>query len=374
MIVLIGFLLALVPTWFSIAAKAETMGNIYEEIAQKYPNDIKTMKKYGASEGEIKSFVDALGKTLEEDGSLTEENINEAVAEAVLDLFFEGDHNSVFDAIFNGWNLNADVLLDAYTNGGTAQVTALLPASFLEIGSLVKDKILESQEENDDNQTGNGSVENNNGNEESDEEKTGSGSVIVIPSIPVDNVKTFDDVKKHWAKSDIEFIISKGIANGVSETQFQPNRSITRAEFAAMLINMLKIDTNGAVGFHFSDVPYQAWYAKIVYTAVDANLVKGVSPTSFAPKQNITRQEMAAMVTNALAYKKMSTTVSQEELNNLKKYHDNSELSSWAEKSVAVAMKNGIITGRSANTLAPRANATRAEAAVMMKRLYLLID
>lgn len=528
----------LVFVFGSVFAKADSLNNIYNEMNTRYPGEINTMKASGATEQEIQNFIGALENELNK-YTLTDENVNDALANSVFALYLSESHNNMFEAVDKGWNLNGQELLNTFISGGTNQVISLLPESFVAISDLVMNGIVDDNS----NTGGSGSsggggggggsaaeddsvgdidtqIKNNNSNVSVIMEKDNNSVKISVADInqifaanknmevsntnnevkfiipanalnmenasnvnlsvekvtkaenesltakipqgqklvsniyeltisnadnsgenisfnkaikiaisyddanftsadednlsiywfnediqawvhvggrvnkenktvemdaghlskyaimtkpPVDNT-AFGDLNNHWAKQDIEFLVSRNIVKGVSSDKFQPNRSITRAEFATMLVNMLNIDTTGVNGFHFSDVPAQAWYAKIVYTAVDAKLVKGVSPTSFAPKQNITRQEMAAMVSNALAYKKMPTNVTQEELNNLKKYQDKGKLSSWAEKSVAIAMKNGIITGRTSSTLAPQANATRAEAAVMMKRLFLLVD
>lgn len=198
---------------------------------------------------------------------------------------------------------------------------------------------------------------------------------FAVFSTPVKETKAFADIASHWAKNDIEFLADKGLVKGVGNNKYEPERQISRAEFATMLVNMLDISTANVTGSRFIDVQEGAWHVKAVNAAYNAGLVKGVSANSFEPDRNVTRQEMAVMVANALAYKGKSIEVAEQDvINKLAKYNDNAMAADWAKTPVVVAINYGIITGRSATELAPVANATRAESAVMMARLYNVIN
>ncbi|MCD5407092.1 MAG: S-layer homology domain-containing protein, partial [Desulfotomaculum sp.] len=83
-----------------------------------------------------------------------------------------------------------------------------------------------------------------------------------------------------------------------------------------------------------------------------------------------TRQEMAAMISRALAYKGVKTTVTADEASTaLQQFHDRNQVAAWAKEAVVIGVKNELIIGRSANEYAPLANATRAESVVILKRL-----
>jgi len=183
--------------------------------------------------------------------------------------------------------------------------------------------------------------------------------------------KTFADITDHWAKQDIEYLVARGLVNGVNEKNFEPMRQITRAEFTKMLVKVLNIDTASETEPIFADVPVETWYSRYVSAAFNAGLVNGVSSTHFEPNRNISRQEMAAMIVRALNYKGIDTEVTEEALNQLlSKYKDSSQIADWAKKSLAVAINSGIIGGRTEDSLAPTENTVRAEAAVMIKRLF----
>lgn len=134
-------IITLVVSFCQSYAWASSMDDIYNEISTKYPDEIEILKRYGASENNIKDFIGALESELDKQ-EVTDSNFDEEVAIAILELYVNGDHVYFFDAVFNGWNLSSKVLMDAMASGGSREVIALLPESFQEIGRLVKEQIL----------------------------------------------------------------------------------------------------------------------------------------------------------------------------------------------------------------------------------------
>ncbi|SFB56449.1 S-layer homology domain-containing protein [Cohnella sp. OV330] len=186
--------------------------------------------------------------------------------------------------------------------------------------------------------------------------------------------KAFSDLSTHWAKADIELLASKLVVNGVSDTKFAPNSSITRAEFAALLVRALGLtpDASGAAGF--KDVASGAWYAGATGAAVKAKLVEGFEDGSFKPGATITREQMAIMITRAVAYAQGSASTAASSEASLNAFKDKSAIGSWARVSVAQAVDAGIITGMTTDTFVPSAQASRAQAAVMLKRFMQYAD
>jgi 2',3'-cyclic-nucleotide 2'-phosphodiesterase (5'-nucleotidase family)/DNA/RNA endonuclease YhcR with UshA esterase domain len=181
-------------------------------------------------------------------------------------------------------------------------------------------------------------------------------------------VKTFADIQGHWAQKDIELMAEKGVVQGVAPGRFAPDVRVTRAEFAAMLVNALGITES--VDIPFKDVPDNSWYYRSVAKAYTAGLVKGVSPTGFAPQAQITRQEMAAMMVRALGRLGRPAEVRTDEAAHiLARFNDRQEIAPWAVNALAAAVKAGVVWGRGDNLAAPTASATRAEAVVMIKRM-----
>lgn len=182
--------------------------------------------------------------------------------------------------------------------------------------------------------------------------------------------KSFADVAKHWAKSDIELMASKLVVNGTSGDTFAPEAKVTRAEFAAMLVRALGLSTEDAAAGKFADVQSSDWFAADVAAANKAGLVQGFEDNTFKPNAQITRDQMAAMVVRGLKAAGKNISVSQSEQDSqLAKFADKAKLQAWAKADVAAAVKAGIVNGVTTNSFAPAAKATRAESATMLKRL-----
>lgn len=194
-------------------------------------------------------------------------------------------------------------------------------------------------------------------------------SVLSIVSMlsPVLAFAAFDDLSSHWAKNDIEVLVEQKIVDGVTPTQFEPDRSITRAEFAALVVRSLGL-TSVTSSTYFSDVDVSDWYADTVSTATYAGLINGYEDNSFRPAAPVTREEMAAIVFRALTYAEVATTVpasTQKEL--LSQFKDADQIV-WAHKEIAAALNAKIMNGMTADTFSPTGTATRAQAAVVVKR------
>jgi hypothetical protein len=182
------------------------------------------------------------------------------------------------------------------------------------------------------------------------------------------STKTFADVNKHWAKDDIELLASKLVVKGVTGSTFAPNSDITRAEFTALLVRSLGLTAiEGSATFN--DVKSSDWFAGAVGAAVKAKLVDGFNDNSFKPNATITREQMAVMVARAIsaAGKKVDPTAAASDA--LAKFKDKASISSWAKVAVAQSVEANIIFGVTDQTFVPSANASRAQAVVMLKRL-----
>lgn len=179
--------------------------------------------------------------------------------------------------------------------------------------------------------------------------------------------KTFKDITSHWAKYDIELMAAKHIIEGVSQNEFAPERSITRAEFTVLIARALNLKGQDAQN-SFVDVSDGAWYKDAVMEAARAGIVSGVDAGHFAPEKKITRQEMAVIIVKAYSYatgKKLSDIYTTAEV----KFKDEGAVESWARSYVRLADALGLMNGNSDGTFAPGDSATRAQAAVIIKRL-----
>ncbi|WP_217592023.1 S-layer homology domain-containing protein [Cohnella sp. GbtcB17] len=184
--------------------------------------------------------------------------------------------------------------------------------------------------------------------------------------------KTFADLIGHWAKADIESLASKRIVNGVAPSRFSPSSPITRAEFAALLVRSLGLSAPNASA-SFSDVVAADWYSDAVEQVAHAGLVEGYQDGSFKPDDRITREQMAVMLSRALAYAGSSADVKEANDTILAPYSDGEFVDAWARPAVAQMLDAGVIRGKSETELDPDAEAGRAEAVVMIRRFLQLI-
>ncbi|WP_248931000.1 S-layer homology domain-containing protein [Paenibacillus hamazuiensis] len=178
--------------------------------------------------------------------------------------------------------------------------------------------------------------------------------------------KTFEDLQGHWAKTEVELLAGKLIVNGTSDKLFSPDDRITRAEFAALLVRALGLaDANGAAG-EFKDVKRTDWFAGSTAAAVKAGLVSGFEDGTFRPDAGITREQMAAMIARAMKAGGKEVAADQAALG---KFADRADIADWSRDAVAQALAAGVIQGTNENLFSAKADATRAQAAVMLKRM-----
>jgi hypothetical protein len=186
---------------------------------------------------------------------------------------------------------------------------------------------------------------------------------------------TFDDIGNHWAKAEIEALAEIKVVKGIGDS-FAPEKHITRAEYVMMLIRAMELEKlmdikgdieAGAFVDYFTDVKRSDWYFESTVIARRIGLVMGNEKVQYLPNKLITREEMAVMTLRAMAYKRSDKIIRDH--NALNSYNDRDKISSWARIDSASAVKMGLITGKPGMLFAPGDKTTRAEAAVIVKRL-----
>ena len=185
------------------------------------------------------------------------------------------------------------------------------------------------------------------------------------PTPPTEQTKgSFSDVRtSDWYHDAVTYAVKKGLFEGVSENQFAPNSSMTRAMLVTVLNRAAgKPNGNSAVGFH--DVPTDAWYAEPMAWAVEHGIVQGVSATDFNPSGEITREQIAAMLYRYAQFLNLDMTAK----GTLSQYTDHTSTSSWAKEAMEWAIGNGFLTGKGNAILDPLGTATRAEVATILQR------
>uniref|UniRef100_UPI0013E8E2AC S-layer homology domain-containing protein n=1 Tax=Longirhabdus pacifica TaxID=2305227 RepID=UPI0013E8E2AC len=160
-----------------------------------------------------------------------------------------------------------------------------------------------------------------------------------------------------WSYYAIMELYSVGILNGKTENTFAPQHKVTRAEFSVMVARALELEVGEASTF--TDLDNEAWYADGIAAAFQAGIVNGKSADTFAPNDDITREEMAVMVMKAYTY----MTKAELSTDAVDAFEDQDEISSWAIDYVIKAKDLGIISGKGNDNFKPKDSMTREEAA-----------
>ncbi|WP_214630918.1 InlB B-repeat-containing protein [Paenibacillus agaridevorans] len=182
----------------------------------------------------------------------------------------------------------------------------------------------------------------------------------VLCSSPVQSPE-FSDVPGHWAANAIHEAVKRGFVKGYPDGTFKPNHTVTRGEFAVMLMNALKEQVEGTE-LKFTDAAkIPAWAKGAVAQAVQAGIINGYQDDTFRPVAEITRAEMAVMIASAL---KLSA-----QQNAATGFADDQSIPTWAKGAVAALKNLGIIGGKDENTFEPSGKATRAEAVTVIMNM-----
>ena len=165
-----------------------------------------------------------------------------------------------------------------------------------------------------------------------------TNSVYVVANDPV----SFSDVQKHWSQSDVELAAAKGLVEGVGGGKYEPNRTVTRAEFTVMLIRALGHGLPTGSTSPYDDVKPAAWYFDAVTKAKTLGLLDFASGKSFRPNQPLTREEMASMLAAAVTLEKSPMPKQQV---NLDSYKDIASVNAAYLEDVRMMVQLNIMTG-----------------------------
>lgn len=179
--------------------------------------------------------------------------------------------------------------------------------------------------------------------------------------------KTFEDITDHQNAEAIKALAARGVINGRDEKNFCPDDSITRAEFAAILIRTLGVPQKEEN--IFKDVAENDWFKNSVCTAYHYGIVNGVSDTEFNPNGKITREEAATMVSRAARLCGVDIKMSDDGVRNiLAQFTDYTTISQWATESLALCYNEGILDTADL-TVEPKDYTTRGQVIQMVYNL-----
>lgn len=176
---------------------------------------------------------------------------------------------------------------------------------------------------------------------------------------------TFEDIAGVvWALDAIESLAARDIVHGIGNDQFDPEGKVTRAEFITMLINAFDLHNPNATTA-LTDVQAGAWYYNAVASAQELGIVNGHPDRTFGIHASISREDMAVMIYRIMLLMDVQWTQQHSEAS----FADLASISGYALEAVDVMHKAEIIQGVGDGRFAPKADSTRAEAAVMINRL-----
>lgn len=189
-----------------------------------------------------------------------------------------------------------------------------------------------------------------------------------VKSVPVTAPNaTFSDLAGHENQAAVEALASRAIISGKGDGTFAPDATMTRAEFAVIVVRALGLE--GKTTDAFTDVPAGQWYAPYVGTASIYGVISGVGGGRFNPYGTITRQEAASMVARAARLCGMDTGLGEVEIRNtLAQFGDYVTVAAWAKESVAFCYRADILD-QSDLEVAPAAAIRRGEIAQMLYNL-----
>lgn len=181
---------------------------------------------------------------------------------------------------------------------------------------------------------------------------------------PAASALPFNDVAyKSWYYDAVKFVYDKGIMDGVSYYKFAPDATITRGMVVTMLWRMAGEPYEAAAGF--TDVAAGRYYTTAVAWAARNGIVEGMTATTFAPDQAITREQLASILYRYAKWLGFSGYGSD-----ISGYTDAGKVSSYAYDAMSWAVRSGVVTGTSARVLDPQGTASRAAAAQMFMNFY----
>lgn len=199
---------------------------------------------------------------------------------------------------------------------------------------------------------------------------------------------SFTDTRGHWAEDTISTLADKGIVSGVSATEFNPDGTVTRAEFLRMALGTMKVENVKYREGECLDVKNDAWYADTVQTGLECGIIpdamikdcsieikeegsdtRAVYHGSFNAEAPITREEMAYVAEAAYTYSLEKGALKTMKYPKDLDFDDTSSISVWAIDGVRHAYSDSIISGMGDGTFAPKSTATRAQAAVIINNI-----
>lgn len=198
----------------------------------------------------------------------------------------------------------------------------------------------------------------------------------------------FTDTRGHWAQQIINDLADRGIVNGVSDTEFNPDGTVTRAEFLRMALGAGGIEDTAYRSGECLDVNANDWFAPCVQSALDKGLIpegmvedysveivtegdnsRAVYSGKFNALSSIKREEMAYIAQEVYQYSLGGGDMMKLSASKDLDFGDVKAISPWAFDGVKHAYANDLVSGMDDGTFRPQDTATRAQAATIIRNM-----
>lgn len=176
--------------------------------------------------------------------------------------------------------------------------------------------------------------------------------------------ESFTDMTDHWAKSYVDDVVAKGLFNGISDTAFDPEGSMTRGMFVTVLSRIAGVEVDDSKATAFADVATNTWYSGAVAWAVEKGITNGIDEITFGVNDPVTREQMATFIVRYCA----AMNITLPETVEAQEFTDADKIGDYAKDAVAVCQRAGIFNGSETGAFNPQSLATRAECAAVFSR------
>lgn len=169
-----------------------------------------------------------------------------------------------------------------------------------------------------------------------------------------------------WYESAVRYCLNNNYMNGESETKFNPNGTVSRAQMVQVLYNL-----EGQPGYTSGHTPFEditpgSWYYNAVRWSEENGIASGTSATTFEPNAPVTREQVATFFANYAKFKNNYSGAQSD----LSKYSDQNKISAWAKENISWAVNYGLMSGTSETTLDPQGTCIRAQLAQFIKNYF----
>ena len=181
------------------------------------------------------------------------------------------------------------------------------------------------------------------------------------------NVSDMTDIPSgSWYESAVRYCLNNNYMNGESETKFNPNGTVSRAQMVQVLYNL-----EGQPGYTSGHTPFEditpgSWYYNAVRWSEENGIASGTSATTFKPNAPVTREQVATFFANYAKFKNNYSGAQSD----LSKYSDQNKISAWAKENISWAVNYGLMSGTSNTTLDPQGTCIRAQLAQFIKNYF----